>query len=160
MADRNPPRPPLALSPEALFRYQIVSAVKARELSGQGIDAAVRAVAAQTHLTLAGEHKTAAVRSIYRWLADLDRDGPTGIETARPAPTGTLAPEQRQRTSAGRSPSGVGVTTRLPIPGAVPLGAPEIAREHPVTANRFATNPASGRATQQRMPASPDDSSR
>ena len=87
MADRNPPRTPLALSPEALFRYQIVSAVKARELSGQGIDAAVRAVAAQTHLTLAGEQKTAAVRSIYRWLADLDRDGPTGIETARPAPT-------------------------------------------------------------------------
>lgn len=34
MADRNPPRTPLALSPEALFRYQIVSAVKARELSG------------------------------------------------------------------------------------------------------------------------------
>ncbi len=87
MADRNPPRMPLARSPEALFRYQIVSAVKARELSGQGTDAAVRAVAAQTHLTFTGEHKTCAVRSIYRWLAELDRDGPPGIETARPAPT-------------------------------------------------------------------------
>jgi len=87
MADPKPPRTPLLLSPEALFRYQIVSAVKARELSGQGIDAAVREVAAQTHLTLAGEHKTAAVRSIYRWLVELDRDGPTGIETAQPAPT-------------------------------------------------------------------------
>ena len=87
MADRKPPRTPLMLSPEALFRYQIVSAVKARELSGQGTDAAVREVAAQLHLTLAGEHKTASVRSIYRWLAELDRDGATGIETVRPAPT-------------------------------------------------------------------------
>src|SRR4029077_7799996 len=84
MADRKPPRTPLVLSPEALFRYQIVSAVKARELSGQGMDAAVREVAAQQHLALAGEQKPAAVRSIYRWLAELDRDGPSGIETARP----------------------------------------------------------------------------
>ena len=84
MADKKSPRTPLQLSPEALFRYQIVSAVKARELSGQGTDAAVREVAAQHHLTIAGEPKTAAVRSIYRWLAELDRDGPSGIETAHP----------------------------------------------------------------------------
>ena len=84
MADKKSPRTPLVLSPEALFRYQIVSAVKARELSGQGTDAAVREVAAQHHLTIAGEPKTAAVRSIYRWLAELDRDGPSGIETAQP----------------------------------------------------------------------------
>jgi putative transposase len=87
MADRKSPRTPLVLSPEALFRYQIVSAVKARALSGQGTDAAVREVAAQTHLTLAGEHKTVGIRSIYRWLAELERDGPTGIETAKPTPT-------------------------------------------------------------------------
>jgi putative transposase len=84
MADKKSPRTPLVLSPEALFRYQIVSAVKARELSGQGTDAAVREVAGQHHLTIAGEPKTAAVRSIYRWLAELDRDGPSGIETAKP----------------------------------------------------------------------------
>lgn len=84
MADPKPPRTPLVLSPEALFRYQIVSAVKARELSGQGTDAAVREVAAQHHLTLVGEQKTCAVRSIYRWLAELDRDGLSGIETAQP----------------------------------------------------------------------------
>ena len=87
MADRKPPRTPLVLSPEALFRYQIVSAVRARVLSGQRPDAAVREVAAQTHCTLAGEPKTASVRSIYRWLGELDRDGPAGIETAQPAPT-------------------------------------------------------------------------
>lgn len=91
MADKKSPRTPLVLSPEALFRYQIVSAVKARELSGQGTDAAVREVAAQHHLTIAGEEKTCAVRSIYRWLAELDRDGPSGIETARPERAISLA---------------------------------------------------------------------
>src|SRR5882724_10619775 len=91
MADKKLPRTPLVLSPEALFRYQIVSAVKARELSGQPVDAAVREVAAQQHLTIAGEHKTAAVRSIYRWLAELDREGPSGIETAQPERAISLA---------------------------------------------------------------------
>jgi putative transposase len=85
MANRSSPRTPLVLSPEALFRYQIVSAVKARELSGQGTEAAVHEVAAQTHWTPASEHRTVSVRSIYRWLAEQDRDGLTGIETARPA---------------------------------------------------------------------------
>lgn len=83
MAKKSSPRTPLVLSPEALFRYQIVAAVKARELAGLGIDAAVREVAALPQLTLAGEQKTAAVRSIYRWLAEFSRDGPSGIETAR-----------------------------------------------------------------------------
>jgi putative transposase len=91
MADKKSPRTPLVLSPDALFRYQIISAVKARELSGQGTDAAVREVAAQHHLTITGEQKTCAVRSIYRWLAELEREGPSGIETARPAPAISLA---------------------------------------------------------------------
>lgn len=69
MAPPNTPRTPLLLSHDALFRYQIVSAVRARELGGQRTDTAVRQVAAQTHLTLAGEQKTAAIRSIYRWRA-------------------------------------------------------------------------------------------
>jgi len=84
MAKKTKSRTSLVLSPEALFRYQIVSAVKARELSGQGTDAAVREVAAQPHLTLDGAQKTTAVRSIYRWLAELERDGMSGIETAQP----------------------------------------------------------------------------
>ena len=91
MADKKSPRTPVVLSPEALFRYQIVSAVKARELSGQPVDAAVREVAAQQHLTIAGEPKTCAVRSIYRWLAELDREGPSGIETATPERVISLA---------------------------------------------------------------------
>jgi hypothetical protein len=76
MVDRRPPRTPLVLSPEALFRYQIVSAVKAGALSGQGMDAAVRAVAAQPHRTPAGESTTVSGRSVYRWLAEHDRDEP------------------------------------------------------------------------------------
>jgi putative transposase len=88
MADRRPPRTPLVLTPEALFRYQIVSAVKARVLSGQRTDAAVREVAAQTHLTPAGEFTTVSVRSVYRWLAEQgsDCDEPAGPEPVPPAP--------------------------------------------------------------------------
>ena len=86
MTDRRPPRTPLLLSPEALFRYQIVSAVKARALSGQGMDAAVCAVAAQTHRTPAGESRTVSVRSVYRWIAEHDCDEPPVLEPGSPAP--------------------------------------------------------------------------
>jgi putative transposase len=85
MADRRPPRTPLVLSPEALFRYQIVSAVTARALSGQGTEAAVRAIAAQTHLTPAGEPRAVSVRSIYRWLAARARERAEPA-TSAPAP--------------------------------------------------------------------------
>jgi len=86
MADRRPPRTPLVLSPEALFRYQIVSAVKARELSGQRTDAAVREAAAQTHLTPAGEPRAVSVRTIYRWLAEPGRDESAEPASGPPAP--------------------------------------------------------------------------
>jgi len=86
MSDRRPPRTPLLLSPEALFRYQIVSAVKSRELSGQRTDAAVREVAAQPHLTPAGEPRAVSVRSIYRWLAEQGRDEPADSAPVAPTP--------------------------------------------------------------------------
>jgi transposase InsO family protein len=91
MTVRRPPRPSLVLSPEALFRYQIVSAVKARVLSGQRVDAAVREVAARPHLTPGGELRLVSVRSLYRWLAERDddhgdRDEPAGDEATPPAP--------------------------------------------------------------------------
>lgn len=85
MTDRRPPRTSLVLSPEALFRYQVVSAVKARALSGQGTEAAVREVAAQTHLTPAGEPRTVSVRSIYRWLAAQHHDASADAEAVEPA---------------------------------------------------------------------------
>src|SRR5215510_2050436 len=91
MTDRRPPRTPLLLSPKALFRYQIVSAVKTRALLGQRMDAAVRAVAAQIHLTPAGESTTVSVRSIYRWLADESRDDPS-VGSAWPCSSSTTPP--------------------------------------------------------------------
>lgn len=86
MPHRRPPRTSLTLSPEALFRYQIVSAVTARALSGQRTDAAVREVAAQLHLTPAGEARAVSIRSIYRWLAEQGRDAPAAPGPAPPAP--------------------------------------------------------------------------
>ncbi len=86
MPARRPPRTSLVLSPEALFRYQIVSAVKARVLSGQRTDAAVREVAAQTHLTPAGDSRAVSVRSIYRWLAEAAHAPPADAEPVAPAP--------------------------------------------------------------------------
>jgi hypothetical protein len=46
----------------------------------------VREVAAQTHLTPAGEPRAVSVRSVYRWLAELDRDEPADPEPADPEP--------------------------------------------------------------------------
>jgi len=48
------------------------------------MDAAVRAVAAQAHQTPAGESTTVSVRSVYRWLAEDDRDEPAVPEPAAP----------------------------------------------------------------------------
>ena len=85
MADKKSPRTPLVLSPEALFRYQIVSAVKARELSGQPVDAAVRAVAAQHHQTITGEHKTAASVRSTAGLPSSTARGPAGSRLRSPS---------------------------------------------------------------------------
>jgi len=109
MTDKKSPRTPFVLSPEALF----VSAVKARELSGQGTDGAVREVAVQHHLTIAGEEKTCAVRSIYRWLAELDRDGPE-CDASPPS-------SRRSGGSAARVPGGTPLAAR---PCAAPPSTP------------------------------------
>jgi hypothetical protein len=50
------------------------------------MDAAVRAVAAQTHGTPACEAMTVSVRSVYRWLAEHDRDEPAGTAPVSLAP--------------------------------------------------------------------------
>lgn len=65
----------LSVSRAALFRYQVVSEVRARRLAGEPLARAVRAVAKTTHVTLSGEHRTVGVRSIYRWLKDYQQGG-------------------------------------------------------------------------------------
>lgn len=86
MAEKPTPGTLLQLSPEALFRHQVVSAVRAKCLGGVPLAAAVSEVAAQPQLTLQGTLRGVSARSIRRWLDDHATAGLAGLETARPAP--------------------------------------------------------------------------
>jgi len=86
VAEKPTPGTLLQLSPEALFRHQVVSAVRAKCLGGVPLAAAVSEVAAQPQLTLQGTLRSVSARSIRRWLDDHATAGLAGLETARPAP--------------------------------------------------------------------------
>ena len=60
------------IGPEVLFRYRVISAVRALELQGQGRDAAVRAVAAAKHHTDQEDFRAVSARTLYRWLASYE----------------------------------------------------------------------------------------
>jgi len=78
-------KPHLQLSPTALFRYQVVSAVEARALSGASLAQAVREICRLTLQDLSGKNRPLSERSIYRWLEAYARDGIEGLEdTCRP----------------------------------------------------------------------------
>ncbi len=62
-------------SPEALFRYTVLSQVIARELGGEPRAKAITAVAAQSHPTLEGTLRQVSARSLYRWLAAFETRG-------------------------------------------------------------------------------------
>ena len=66
-------------SPEALFRYTVLSQVIARELGGEPRAKAIAAVAAETHTTLGGKPRTVTARSLYRWLASYQSQGYAGL---------------------------------------------------------------------------------
>lgn len=89
--EKRTPKLLLQLSPEALLRYQLVSAVKAKELGGMTCADAVREVAAERHLTVTGAPVTVSARSIYRWLKDHKADGVKGLETMPRAPSGVVS---------------------------------------------------------------------
>ncbi len=72
----------IAVSRAALFRYQVVSEVRARVLGGESLAAAVRAVAATTHVNLDGEPVSVSVRSLYRWHREHQMAGLAGLEDA------------------------------------------------------------------------------
>jgi len=72
----------LLIGPEALFRYRIVSAVRALELGGLGRSAAVCAVAATHHFDEDSASRTVGERTIYRWLAGHEGQGLAGLERA------------------------------------------------------------------------------
>ncbi len=68
-------------SPEALFRYLVVSKVLARAAAGLSLSRAMRAVADEAHMTLAGSWRRVSVRTLYRWLAAYREHGVPGLET-------------------------------------------------------------------------------
>ena len=67
---------------EALFRYRIVSDVKALSLRGSGTGAAVCQVAGDDHLDEDGASRRVSERTVYRWLAAYKRHGAEGLAPA------------------------------------------------------------------------------
>ncbi|MBW2735623.1 MAG: transposase [Deltaproteobacteria bacterium] len=72
----------LLLGLEALFRYRIVSAVKALELRGFGRGAAVCDVAGDEHHDEQGANRRMSQRTVYRWLAAYKTSGLEGLAPA------------------------------------------------------------------------------
>jgi len=70
----------LQLSPQALFRYQVVSAVQVRVLAGMKVAQAVRDVLKLPHQDLSGQPRRVSERSVYRWLDAYEQDGLVGLE--------------------------------------------------------------------------------
>jgi len=78
----------LQLSSQALFRYQVVSGVKVRVLSGMKVAQAVREVLREPHQDFSGQYRRVSERSVYRWLDAYEQEGLAGLE-----------PQPRQRIS-------------------------------------------------------------
>lgn len=76
------PRDPYTASPEALFRYAVISQVRARVIAREKRVNAVQAVAGILHTTLDGHPILVGKRTIYRWLAAFEEHGFTGLEPA------------------------------------------------------------------------------
>jgi transposase InsO family protein len=77
---RYPPRQ--KPSPEALFRFQVVSDVLTRVLRGELRPDAIMAAVAQPHATAHGELRHVSSRTAYRWLAAYTEQGLDGLEPA------------------------------------------------------------------------------
>ena len=69
-------------SKEALFRYQVVSQVRSRMLTGTSKRDAVAQTCAAPHASLDGGRRRVTPRTLYRWLAAFDRLGAGGLEPA------------------------------------------------------------------------------
>jgi len=70
----------LQLTPQALFRYQVVSAVQVRVLAGMRVAQAVREVLKLSHQDLSGQSRRVSERSVYRWLDAYEQEGLAGLE--------------------------------------------------------------------------------
>jgi transposase len=77
------PQNPIPASPEALFRFQVVSTVLAAIARGESQPEAVTMMASLSHPTLSGAFQTVSVRSLYRWLSAYRSKGMAGLEPTK-----------------------------------------------------------------------------
>jgi transposase InsO family protein len=77
MDEESPAAPP---SPEALFRFFVVSQVLARVLRGERLAHAVALTAREVHPVSGGGSKLVGKRTIYRWLSLYNERGLAGLE--------------------------------------------------------------------------------
>jgi len=85
----SPPNDPHRCSPAALFRYQVVCAVLARELGGELRADAISDVGHLTFVGPGGKRCTPSERTIYRWLLGYEKSGIAGLEPASRKPIDT-----------------------------------------------------------------------
>lgn len=77
--------PAIVASPEALFRYTVVSQVRSLEMTGQPSASAVCQVSLRLHYQLNGMARRISERTVYRWVAAYEEHGMAGLEpTPRP----------------------------------------------------------------------------
>jgi putative transposase len=77
---KEPPDRPPTPSPEALYRFRVVSEVLARQQRGEARAAVVRAVGASPPPTVEGTCRRVGPRTIYRWLGAYENRGLAGLE--------------------------------------------------------------------------------
>jgi len=79
---RPPPNTPILASPEALFRFRVVSQVLADMQRGYVRAEAVRHAATRDWWTPDGVLRRVSERTVYRWLRAYERDDLAGLEPA------------------------------------------------------------------------------
>lgn len=84
---KPPADPPILASPEALFRYRVVSLILADLRRGYVRAEAVRHAAATDWWTDDGKHRRVSTRTLYRWLKSYEDKGLEGLEPASRART-------------------------------------------------------------------------
>lgn len=84
--------PPVVLSPEALFRYFVVSEIRTRLLGGMPLAAAIAAVLDLPHHDIRGCPRDVSERTLYRWHAAFVRGGAAALEPLPPARLATAIP--------------------------------------------------------------------
>lgn len=77
------PSPHDPFSERALFRYHLVSLVRARVLAGEGLASAVDAVASMSHPAATGDLRRVGARTVYRWVAAFEREGASALADKR-----------------------------------------------------------------------------